>query len=97
VLRKGTGTLHPTPDDRVSVTYSAWTTDGSLVDTTIAKGQPATLPVNRVIAGWSEGLQLMTTGEKTVFWIPEDLAYAGRDGSPKGMWVYEVELLEILR
>jgi FKBP-type peptidyl-prolyl cis-trans isomerase len=67
VLRKGTGAEHPTAEDRVSVNYSAWTTDSTLVDSTVAKGQPVTVPVNRVIPGWSEGLQLMVAGEKTLF------------------------------
>src|SRR5262249_8559687 len=95
VQRKGTGTERPTAEDHVSVNYSAGTTDGTLVDSTFATGQPVTVPVNRVIPGWSEGLQLMAAGEQTLFWIPENLAYAGREGSPKGMLVYEVELLEI--
>jgi FKBP-type peptidyl-prolyl cis-trans isomerase len=55
-----------------------------------------TVPISRVIPGWAEGLQLMVAGEKSVFWIPENLAYAGREGSTKGLLVYEVELLEIV-
>lgn len=97
VLRKGSGEVHPTATDHVEVNYSAWTADGTLIDTSTTMGKPVKLPVNRVIPGWSEGLQLMAAGEKTLFWIPEKLAYAGREGSPKGMLVYEVELLDIVR
>jgi FKBP-type peptidyl-prolyl cis-trans isomerase len=97
VLRRGTGTEHPTASDHVEVNYSAWTADGVLVESSAAMGQPVEIPVDRVIPGWSEGLQLMAAGDKALFWIPEKLAYAGREGSPKGMLVYEVELLTIVR
>ena len=55
----------------------------------------ATFPLNRVIPGWSEGVQLMTVGEERRFWIPEHLAYKGRPGAPKGMLVFDVELIAI--
>lgn len=97
ILRKGTGTEHPKATDHVEVNYSAWTADGVLIDSSTTMGQPAKLPIDRVIPGWAEGLQLMATGEKALFWIPEKLAYAGREGSPKGMLVYEVELVGIAR
>jgi peptidylprolyl isomerase len=51
--------------------------------------------LNRAIAGWKEGLQLMTIGEKRRFWIPQNLAYKGRPGPPAGTVVYDIELLEI--
>jgi peptidylprolyl isomerase len=86
---------HPQPQDRVSVHYSAWTHDGKLFDSSVVRGKPASLPLTHLIAGWSEGLQLMAEGDKAMFWIPETLAYAGRDGSPRGMLVYEVELLQL--
>jgi peptidylprolyl isomerase len=57
------------------------------------RGQAATFPLNQVIAGWTEGLQLMVVGEKRRFWIPEKLAYQGRAGAPQGMLVFDVELL----
>ena len=57
--------------------------------------QPASFPLTRVIGGWTEGVLLMVVGEKRRFWIPEKLAYAGADGAPKGMLVFDVELLEI--
>ena len=95
VLEPGTGTEHPKKSSEVTVHYSGWTTDGAMFDSSITRGQPASFPLNRVIAGWTEGVQLMVVGEKRRFWIPEKLAYAGADGAPKGMLVFDVELLEI--
>ena len=57
--------------------------------------QPASFAVNEVIAGWTEGLQMMVEGEKRRFWIPESLAYKGQSGSPQGMLVFDVELIKI--
>jgi FKBP-type peptidyl-prolyl cis-trans isomerase len=96
VLRKGSGKAHPGADSRVEVHYSGWTTDGTLFDSSVQRMSPASFPLNRVIPGWTEGLQLMVTGEKTRFWIPEDQAYKGQPGKPAGMLVFDVELLDIL-
>jgi peptidylprolyl isomerase len=95
VLQKGTGTEHPGPEDVVKVHYTGWTTDGKMFDSSVVRGEPVGLPLNRVIAGWTEGLQLMVEGEKRRLWIPEELAYAGRPGRPAGMLVFDVELLAI--
>jgi len=95
VLEKGTGTVHPDSWDSVTVHYTGWTTDGKMFDSSVSRGQPATFPLNRVIPGWTEGVQLMVVGEKRRFWIPEALAYAGRQGAPQGMLVFDVELVEI--
>jgi len=96
-LRKGDGKVKPLPTDQVEVQYSAWTTAGRLFDSSVVRGKPATVPVNQIIPGWAEGLQLMAAGDKALLWIPEKLAYNGRDGAPKGMLVYEVELLSVVR
>lgn len=93
VLGEGTGEAHPGPTDAVTVHYTGWTTDGTMFDSSVQRGKPATFPLNRVIAGWTEGLQLMVVGEKRRFWIPEALAYQGRQGAPQGMLVFDVELL----
>jgi len=93
VIQKGTGTEHPVAEARVSVNYTGWTTDGKMFDSSFKRNQPASFPLNRVIPGWTEGLQLMVTGEKTRFWIPESMAYKGRPGAPAGMLVFDVELL----
>jgi peptidylprolyl isomerase len=95
VLRPGTGTEHPGPTSRVTVHYTGWTTDGKMFDSSVARGSPATFGLNQVIAGWTEGVQLMVVGEKRRFWIPQDLAYKGRPGPPAGMLVFDVELLGI--
>ena len=96
VLQKGTGTEHPTAEATVSVHYTGWTTDGKMFDSSVQRGSQASFPLNRVIAGWTEGLQLMVVGEKRRFWIPEDLAYKGRPGAPAGMLVFDVELFQIV-
>jgi peptidylprolyl isomerase len=64
-----------------------------MFDSSVARGQPNTLRLDRAMAGWAEGLQLMVEGEKRRFWIPEALAYKGQQGRPKGMVVFDVELL----
>jgi len=95
VLKSGTGTEHPAGADIVQVHYTGWTTDGEMFDSSVARGEPIGLPLNRVIAGWTEGMQLMVEGEKRRFWIPEKLAYGGQPGRPAGMLVFDVELLGI--
>ena len=65
-----------------------------MFDSSVLRGKPATFPLNRVIAGWTEGVQLMVAGEKRRFWIPEALAYKGVR-EPKGMLVFDVELFSI--
>ena len=95
VLKKGAGKVHPTAADNVEVHYTGWTTDGKMFDSSVARGAPAAFPLGQVIPGWTEGVQLMVEGEKTRFWIPEELAYKGRQGAPAGMLVFDVELLSI--
>jgi peptidylprolyl isomerase len=77
------------------VHYTGWTTDGKMFDSSVTRGQPATFPLDSVIPGWTDGLQVMTVGERTRFWIPDELAYKGKPGRPQGMLVFDVELLEI--
>jgi peptidylprolyl isomerase len=93
VLTPGTGTTHPTKTDLVTVHYSGWTTDGKNFDSSLSGGKPVTFPLDKVIAGWTEGVQLMVAGEKRRFWIPEELAYKGKEGRPAGMLVFDVELI----
>ena len=94
VIKAGSGTKHPTAASSVTVHYTGWTTDGKMFDSSVTRGMPATFPLNRVIAGWTEGVQLMVEGEKTRFWIPENLAYRGQR-APYGMLVFDVELIKI--
>ena len=100
VVQAGTGSTHPTASDQVTVHYTGWMTNGEMFDSSVARGQPATFPLTRVIAGWTEGVQLMVIGEKPRFWIPSDLAYGDRgfgDGviPPGAELVFDIELLAI--
>jgi FKBP-type peptidyl-prolyl cis-trans isomerase len=96
VLKPGTGDKKPAPQDKVKVHYTGWTTDGKMFDSSVQRGNAATFGVSDVIPGWTEGLQLMTVGEQRRLWIPEALAYKGRAGSPAGMLVFDVELIELI-
>jgi peptidylprolyl isomerase len=95
VLKAGTGTAHPKRSSKVTVHYTGWTTDGKMFDSSVSKGQPATFPLDQVIPGWTEGVQLMVEGEKTRFWIPQRLAYDGQQGMPAGNLTFDVELIAI--
>ena len=98
VLSAGAGSAHPAETDEVLVHYTGWTTDGKMFDSSVARGEPISFPLNGVIAGWTEGVQLMVEGEKRRFWIPGDLAYGetpSRPGAPSGTLVFEVELIKI--
>ena len=95
VLQRGSGSAKPAATDLVTVHYTGWTTDGKMFDSSLTNNAPATFPLNRVIKGWGEGVQLMVVGEKRRFWIPQTLAYNGMPGRPAGMLVFEVELLAI--
>jgi peptidylprolyl isomerase len=95
VLKPGNGGKHPNANSTVTVNYSGWTTDGKMFDSSIPRGQPISFPLDGVIKGWTEGVQLMTIGERTRFWIPDTLAYKDQPGRPQGMLVFDIELLEI--
>ena len=95
VLEPGTGSQRPRANSRVKVHYSGWTTDGQMFDSSVARNEPISFGLNQVIAGWTEGVQLMVEGEKRRLWIPERLAYGGQRGAPQGMLVFDVELIKI--
>ena len=95
VLQPGQGKTHPGAKAEVEVHYTGWQTDGKMFDSSYKRNQAAKFPLNRVIPGWTEGVQLMVEGEKTRFWIPEKLAYDGRKGAPSGMLVFDIELVSI--
>jgi len=98
VLRAGEG-RSPKPTDSVTVHYAGWTTDGKLFDSSYARGSTATFPLNRVISGWTEGLQLMREGGASRFVIPSELAYGSRGAPPKigpnATLVFQVELVRV--
>lgn len=99
VLTLGEGEK-PLATDKVRVHYSGTLIDGTQFDSSYDSGEPAEFPVNRVIKGWIEGLQLMTVGSKYKFFIPYDLAYGARGAGetivPFSTLVFEVELLDII-
>ena len=96
VIRAGTGTTHPKANSIVKVHYTGWTTDGQMFDSSVKRGEPSTFGLRRVITGWTEGLQLMVKGEQRRFWIPVELAYDNAPGSPQGMLVFDIELIDII-
>ncbi|MEE2947303.1 MAG: peptidylprolyl isomerase [Verrucomicrobiota bacterium] len=97
VLSAGTG-ASPKATNQVTVHYTGKFISGKVFDSSVERGQPATFPLNRVIPGWTEGLQLMKKGGKSMLYIPSDLAYGpqGRGPIPPNTTlIFEVELLEI--
>ena len=100
IIKAGTG-AKPTAEDQVKCHYEGTTIDGKVFDSSIKRGEPAVFPVNRVIPGWTEALQLMPVGSKWKLFIPAALAYgergAGQDIKPNSTLIFEVELLEIIK
>lgn len=98
VIKAGDGPK-PKATDEVTVHYHGTLIDGTVFDSSVERGEPTSFPLNRVIPGWTEGVQLMPKGSKYRFFIPYDLAYgdrgAGADIKPYSTLVFEVELLEI--
>lgn len=99
VIKEGNG-KKPKATDKVKCHYEGMLVDGTLFDSSIQRGEPATFPLNQVIAGWTEGLQLMHEGAKYRFFIPYQLGYgergAGASIPPFSALVFDVELLEIV-
>ena len=98
VMEQGSG-ASPTATDRVTVHYRGTLLDGTQFDSSYDRGEPATFALNQVIPGWTEGVQLMSEGDKYEFFIPSDLAYGeqGRPGpiGPNSTLIFEVELIEV--
>ncbi len=95
VLKSGKGGAKPNVTDSVRVNYTGWTTDGRMFDSSIPGGEPSEFKLTGVIAGWTDGIPLMSVGDTFRFWIPDTLAYKGQLGRPQGMLVFDVELLEV--
>lgn len=100
VDKEGTG-AQPTATDEVTVHYTGKLLDGTVFDSSVNRGEPATFPLNRVIPGWTEGVQLMKEGAKYTFFIPSDLAY-GPQGVPNAIpphstLIFDVELIKVVK
>ncbi len=100
VLKEGTG-ASPVATDKVLVHYHGTLINGKVFDSSVDRGEPISFPLNGVISGWTEGLQLMKEGGKTRFYIPENLAYgargAGADIKPYSTLIFDVELINIVK
>ena len=98
VISEGTGPK-PTATSRVNCHYHGTTIDGTVFDSSVQRGQPTAFPLNQVIQGWTEGVQLMNTGSKWRFFIPPHLAYGDRQVGPaigpNSTLIFEVELLDV--
>ena len=96
VINKGSGE-HPSATSQVTCHYHGTLIDGTVFDSSVQRGQPATFPLNKVIKGWTEGLQLMSPGSKWRFYIPPQLGYGDRQVSaqigPNSTLVFDVELI----
>ncbi|MFI3135886.1 MAG: FKBP-type peptidyl-prolyl cis-trans isomerase [Methylococcaceae bacterium] len=99
VLTAGKGTTSPKATDNVTVHYKGTTIDGKEFDSSYSRGEPTSFPLNRVIAGWTEGVQLMKEGDKYRFYIPSTLAYGERGAggaiAPNSALIFDVELIKI--
>ena len=98
VLKEGTG-AKPGPTDEVTVHYTGKLLDGTVFDSSVERGEPATFPLDKVIPGWTEGLQLMSEGAKYRLFIPSELAYgskgAGDQILPNSTLIFDVELIKV--
>jgi FKBP-type peptidyl-prolyl cis-trans isomerase FklB len=98
VLKEGAG-ARPGPRDKVTCHYHGTLIDGTVFDSSVQRGQPATFPLDRVITGWTEGLQLMPTGSKWRFFIPPNLGYGDRQVSaqigPNSTLIFDVDLISV--
>ncbi len=98
VLHSGSGDSHPTASSTVRVHYHGTLIDGTVFDSSVERGETISFPLNRVIPGWTEGVQLMKTGDKFRFYIPSNLGYGNRSAGkipPGSTLIFDVELFEI--
>jgi FKBP-type peptidyl-prolyl cis-trans isomerase len=103
MLKEGPPGVVPGPNDTVKVHYTGWTIDGEMFDSSVERGEPLDLPLNGVIRGWTEGLRLMTPGDKARLFIPGNLGYGRREPGqpagtpPKGTLIFDIELIAVTR
>jgi len=97
VLNEGVGTDKPIDTSVVEISYTLWTADGEVVESSVLRGGTDTVGISRLVPGWTEGMKQMVEGERRIFWIPEELAYRGDPHRPEGMLVVDVTLVQIRR
>ncbi len=98
ILQKGQGNDHPSASSTVKVHYHGLLLDDTVFDSSVERGEPISFPLNQVIKGWTEGVQLMVVGDKFKFFIPSELGYGNRATgkiTAGSLLIFEVELLEI--
>ena len=98
VLQAGTGTVHPSATSQVTVHYHGTLINGTVFDSSVERGKSISFGLNRVIKGWTEGVQLMVEGEKRRLFIPADLAYGNRSAGkipPGSTIIFDVELIKV--
>lgn len=97
ILAEGRGSRHPREGDQVRILYSGWTREGVMFDSSYDHGEAGTFKLgSQMPLGWNDAIYQMLIGERRRIWIPEELAYAGAEGRPEGLLIFDVELLEIL-
>lgn len=97
VLKRGAGGARPSPASTIEIHYSGWTLDGRLFDSSVARDQRASFPLDQLIPGWQEGILLMSRGDSFRFWIPGPLAYdtpTASPDTPKGTLVFDITLYD---
>ncbi len=98
IVKKGDGSVHPSANSTVKVHYHGTLLDGTVFDSSVERNEPISFPLNRVIKGWTEGLQLMVASDTFKFFIPSDLAYGNAATGkikPGSVLIFEVDLLEV--
>jgi FKBP-type peptidyl-prolyl cis-trans isomerase len=99
ILSAGTG-IKPDANDSITVHYEGKLIDGNIFDSSIKRGAPVTFPLNQVVAGWTEGFQLLSEGTKAMLYIPSSLGYGERDNGvipPHSTLIFEVELIKVYK
>jgi FKBP-type peptidyl-prolyl cis-trans isomerase len=94
MIKPGSSDEKPIATDVVTVNYTGWRSDGMMFDSSVARGQASTFPLDKVMVGWRECVMQMTIGETRRCWIPQALAYNGRAGRPTGTVVFDIELID---
>jgi len=94
VLTPGPGGHHPGENATVTVNYTGWTLDGTVVEGVPVGDPPVRMKLSDTMPGWQEGIHMMTAGDKWRFWIPANLAYGDEPGKPRGTLVYDIYLVQ---